>query len=436
MMYTYTNGYKKILHILLSLFYACTLLWIYEFEILKWWGYFGFEGNITFVTWILCVVGSAVLALILPVQFNTRALILTLIHYAYFLPSLIILITNNYPIEYPLNLCLLILIIHLLSRTNSRGLLLSIRPTQYLYLLVALVLFAILLQIAYGGLRYFNLNLEKVYQFRRSAAADLPSIFGYMYSNIANVLIPFCIVLSLMYKRFIILLFVILCSIILFGMTHQKSVFFTPFVVIIIYITFNYIKNPAVIGFIFIMIPILALLELLFINQILSMNIPGIFTSYSVRRVLLVPPFLDKVFVEYFNTHPMYFWSTSKFSFGLVDAPTDVAASMLVGRELFGDDDMSANIGALGSGYSHAGLIGVVIYAVIIGAFISILDAFGRRIGHAFVAAVSALLCITIFTSADLTTALLTHGMLMLVVALAFTSKRINQTGALIGDNS
>ena len=80
---------------------------------------------------------------------------------------------------------------------------------------------------------------------------------------------------------------------------------------------------------------------------------------------------------------------------------------------------MSANAGMIGSGFSNAGVIGVAIYAMAIGFLISVLNAYGRRIGHAFVTAASLSTLFNLVTSTDLITAILTHGLLLLLLLLA-----------------
>ncbi len=103
----------------------------------------------------------------------------------------------------------------------------------------------------------------------------------------------------------------------------------------------------------------------------------------------------------------------------MVDNPHGVTAPFLIGEEYFGDTDTSANAGMIGSGYANAGLIGVAVYAALIGLLISVLNAYGRRIGHAFVTAASLSTIFNVVTSTDLVTAILTHGLLLLLLLLA-----------------
>lgn len=86
---------------------------------------------------------------------------------------------------------------------------------------------------------------------------------------------------------------------------------------------------------------------------------------------------------------------------------------------------MSANTGAIGSGYANAGLVGVALYSIAIGLLVGVLNAYGSRIGHAAVAAVSFVIVFYIVTTTDFTAALLTHGLLLLLIILSLFSSAI-----------
>jgi hypothetical protein len=80
---------------------------------------------------------------------------------------------------------------------------------------------------------------------------------------------------------------------------------------------------------------------------------------------------------------------------------------------------MSANTGVVGNGYANAGLFGVFAYSSIVGIFVSILNSFGRRIGHTFVTAASVYMIFLLMTTTDLITAILSHGLLLLIFMLS-----------------
>jgi hypothetical protein len=202
-------------------------------------------------------------------------------------------------------------------------------------------------------------------------------------------------------------------------MTHHKSVLFGPFVVAFLYLLFQRMDSSRVLGWAFVAILIACLFEIFIMRQILSSPDPAYMSSLIIRRVLFIPSVLDGLHTDLFSIVSQYYWSTSKIGDWLVDNPHGVTAPFLIGEVYFGDTETSANAGMIGSGYANAGLIGVAVYSALIGLLISVLNAFGRRIGHAFVTAASLSTLFNVVTSTDLVTAMLTHGLLLLLLLLA-----------------
>ena len=284
--------------------------------------------------------------------------------------------------------------------------------------MVGLNVLGILLYIAFGGLSTFNLNLEKVYSFRSLASENMPGFFSYIYSNFSNVLIPTLIVLGVTFRRWLFVLVGLFCATILFGMTHHKSVLFTPFAVIILYFFFQKIISPSGVGLPLLFALLLAVFEILYISEILKLDFTAIYTSYYVRRTLMVPPMLDSSWITFFSDFPKYYWANSKFGLGIAEAPASISAPYLIGREVFGSERMGANGGLIASGFANAGLIGVFVYSSLTGIVIGLLNTFGRFLGHEFVAALSCPIVLIIVTSTDFATAILTHGLFLLVLLL------------------
>jgi len=388
----------------------------------------GFDGRLTTVGTAICLMASLFFAAVLPTNVQCRSLLLTFLHYAYVIPSLVILVTSPSAALHAFSFVFTYALLYGFSFFRLQvPKPFSLSPNELMMLLLSLTIIAIGLQASFGGLAYFNLNLEKVYDFRRISSAELPSIFGYIYSNISVSVVPMALVVAFLLKKNTLAVFTIISCIILFGFTHHKSVFFTPLIVLAFFVLFGKIKSSANIGWIFILIPIISLFEIHILKYLLTIEIPGFFTSYAVRRSLLVAPLLDNIYIEFFTDNTKYYWSTSKFSLGLVDSPSSVSAPFLIGSTVFDDQDMSANAGYLGSGFANAGIFGSALYAIVLGLLISLLNSYGRILGHVLVASVSVVLLVTIVTSTDLTTAILTHGLLGLLLMLSITPKSLNR---------
>jgi hypothetical protein len=133
-----------------------------------------------------------------------------------------------------------------------------------------------------------------------------------------------------------------------------------------------------------------------------------IWGSLFVRRIFFIPAQLTFTYYEFFSSNQFVFWSNSFLS-GFFDYPYDRNTALLIGDYMGGES--SANNSFLSTGYMHAGIFGVIIYGVLVGLLFKIIDSIARDGIPAWVA-VSCLIVPSqaLITSADLPTALLTHG--------------------------
>jgi hypothetical protein len=384
------------------------------------WGYMFLVGKFSVGALALSSLSAIALALLLPATRDTREYLLTCLHYLFFLPATVFMFYSNTNYMHRASFAIAVGGVYVLSALKSPIFALQpLPPRQILTIVFGLIGFSIIIQAAFGGLTYFNLDIERVYEFRSVSAAEIPSIFGYVYSNVSSVLVPVALTLSIKFRNNFLALLTILCAVVLFGMTHHKSVLFGPFVVAFLYLLFQRMDSSRVLGWAFVAILIACLFEIFIMRQILSSPDPAYMSSLIIRRVLFIPSVLDGLHTDLFSIVSQYYWSTSKIGDWLVDNPHGVTAPFLIGEVYFGDTETSANAGMIGSGYANAGLIGVAVYSALIGLLISVLNAFGRRIGHAFVTAASLSTLFNVVTSTDLVTAMLTHGLLLLLLLLA-----------------
>lgn len=410
----------NIQHIWLSLVYSWLLSWLYTTEILPMWRYMGFEGEFSVHALAFSSISAGVVAGFIPQNRDTRAYLLTCLNYLFFTPSLVLMFFSEASPMHFISFAILVFSLFFFSAYKSS--VLALKPlTRHQILLLTLFLtsVAVVAQAAFGGLQDFNLNIERVYEFRSLAASRLPPIFGYLYSNVSSVLIPIGLALSLKYRNYYFAAAIGLMTVVLFGMTHHKSVLFGPIGVLVLYMFFERVKYSYSLGIVFLGVVFACVSEIVIMRYVMGSPDPGYLTSLIVRRVLLVPSLLDSIYIDMFSVLQKYYWSSSRIGDWLTENPHGISAPFLVGEEFFGDPSMSANGGIIASGFSNAGLIGVVIYSVIVGRLISILNVYGKRIGHAFVTAASLAILFNIVTTTDLVTAVLTHGLLLLLMMLA-----------------
>lgn len=411
---------SKLLLLLQYGVYFAVLLGVYIFFISPVYAYMGFVNtfnfdNLLFSILILLLVAPLISPGSLPSNFFLNlaiAIILT--------PTLVLYTAASLPHWYALTTAFAIILVALTAKISLLppvriAFIPSARIMQFLLLFSVSVVGAIFL---FGGARYLNFNLAAVYDFRREAAQNLPGIFAYISPLVGKVVIPFGLVFAFRDRRwFFVALFSVL-SFLFFGLTAHKSLIFYPILVIFVY----QIAGSRYLVQYF----LLSLITILLVSGIdvwFLLNgaegLSGWFTSLFTRRAVLVPSLLNWYYLDFFSNADKYFWADSKVTFGLVKSPFDLRVAHLIGWEFFNKEGMSANTGWIGSGYANAGIWGVMLYSVAIGALFALLDSYANRLGTRMVVSLFTLPVFTLLTSTDLLTMLLTHGLFFSIVLLA-----------------
>ena len=260
--------------------------------------------------------------------------------------------------------------------------------------------------ILYGGLRYFNLNLLKVYEFRSLAAHNLPGISGYLSPMVSKVLLPFILLFAVYRRKWLIAGLALAGSVMMFALTNHKGPLFYPFFILGIYFVMRS-RRPIhflFAGYIFVIFVSLAG------SFISDSNIVG---SLFLRRVYFVPGNLNFIYYDFFSTHPHVMLAQSKLTFGLIHYPYDLGSAKLIGYQYFNSALTNANTGWLGAGYMHFGFAGMLIYALVVGLLLSMIDTLAKKREFSISGAILFVPLFAIFQSSDLPTCMLTHGFLL-----------------------
>jgi len=140
------------------------------------------------------------------------------------------------------------------------------------------------------------------------------------------------------------------------------------------------------------------------------------FGSMFARRVFFVPAKLTFDYFHFFQNNPVVLWSNSVLSW-IFDYQYPDRVTKMIGYE--NDSEASANNGYISSGFSHAGVLGILIYSYIIAFLLKNIDYFSK-----FGIPLWFILCMIVtpmrsfLISSDLLTGLLTHGFLIAFVLL------------------
>lgn len=263
-----------------------------------------------------------------------------------------------------------------------------------------------------GGYRYLNFNLFRVYEFRRSAAASLPSIFGYISPGITEVVIPFALILSIYNKNKTMIVLSLFCGLMMYGLTSHKSAFFYPVFVLSLYYFCE--KGRMLTYLLFGYMFVIAI-------SLLSYHINPSWTemiNLFLRRTMFTPANANYGYHIFFSEYPHVLLSSSKFTFGLIEPVYDTSPTLMLGEYITGRKDVSANTGWLGTSFMHFGYYGMVSFSFVIGLLLAVLDALAIRKGSSLSTALAVIPFFSLFLSSDLPTVLMTHGLILALILL------------------
>ena len=157
------------------------------------------------------------------------------------------------------------------------------------------------------------------------------------------------------------------------------------------------------------------LFAFLVITTLLEWWIGGstLISTFIVRRVLYIPSLLDSLFYDYIQQiGPLYYQQG------------DVNITFLIGEEYFGREDMMANNGMFSDAFMNLGWIGCLIYPFIYAFYIKICDCAFKGVNRQIIF-FSGLLIVTTMGSSVFTTALLTHGILLLCLVVYLLPREV-----------
>jgi hypothetical protein len=192
----------------------------------------------------------------------------------------------------------------------------------------------------------------------------------------------------------------------LFGMTNFKTFLFVPFAIVGLMWTSQrmhfhrafLIGGPA-------MICVLLLVDTI-----------SPFGTALLARAYFDPAAMHNLYFEYFSSHPLASLSGEAVGRWL-DAPYARFPLQLVADHYLGTDE-SPNAGWIADAFANFGIIGVFLYGAILALVLRLGDVLAKKISDPGVAEGLMLTPAIVLCSSALGTALLTHGLLVLLAAL------------------
>ena len=267
-----------------------------------------------------------------------------------------------------------------------------------------------------GGLRYLNFDFGSVYDFRR-ASGEVTGRFGFQYLNVwaTKVFGPFLLAVSLWRRWWPLAAAVLFLHLLWFGISAHKSVVFYPLLVGAVWF---WVRRVPATGLIPLSLAV-AVVAAVIVSKVSGDIMTG---SLAVRRAFFVISNNTFAYFEFFSYNQNVWWSNSVLSW-LSEYPYDLGPARLIGA--WRGTDSWVNNTFLSTGYMHAGHLGVAIYGVLVGFLFRLIDSLSTKGPPVWVCiAVVIVPMHSLLTSADLFTALLTHGVGLSIILLFLARDR------------
>lgn len=267
-----------------------------------------------------------------------------------------------------------------------------------------------------GGVSYLDIRFSTVYE-RREEVAGVVSLgfFSYILIWVSKTIVIFLLAQALLARKYLYVLVLIGVEVFLFAVLAHKSIIFYPFLVVAIYWLSKKNYNHS-----FVMKGVYALVLACVLLLIITRS--NFLFSLIFRRVFFVPARLNFAYYEVFSNRGFVFFSNSFLS-NIIEYPHPFDPPQLVSMYIKGHVETNMNNGCLGTAYMQLGFPGMMLYALIIGLILNFVDTITHnRLPVWFAVSVCVVPFFTLFTSSDLPTTLITHGLLLSIALLWLTS--------------
>lgn len=329
-----------------------------------------------------------------------------------FIPNLSFITFSDFPLKYCLSWWAYWIIFYLaaaffpnIKLTKNKS---GSNKIIYVYLFI-LSLAVILVSGVYTGFR-FHFGLEDVYDLRfEERTYNIPVIVSYVITA-AGTILPI-ILLYFMEQRKKVLAFIISIVILLnFGIGGHKSVLLG----LIVSLIFYFIYRPKFLRYLvwlFIIISGLALFEY---YQFKTFYVG----TMMIRRGFFVPALLNFDYYDFFTQHsPDFFHQSFLRHLGFTSEYKE-PISLIIG-ERYLNPGCFANNGLYSDALANFGLLGVLIFPLIIVFIIKFLDSCAKGVKAKYVIVPCMMICMS-FMSTNLMTSLLTGGTIFVMILLYF----------------
>lgn len=262
-------------------------------------------------------------------------------------------------------------------------------------------------------------DLADVYDLRAEHAAERAGVNTMLIFAISwqqKVINPLLMAAGIVTRNITLLAGGVIGQVLLFGISGQKSVFFSGLMVLAVLISMW--RRGKFLG------PIISFssIGLVMTTAALdSLRETTTLTSLFIRRLIITPGLLTGYYYEYFQTAPHVRLSNSIFS-AFTDYPLEDALPRVIGFVYFGRLNMSANANVWADGYAQFGISGILVFSLLLGLVILAFNSLALDRDVLITSTLAGMAAWTL-TDTALFISLNTHGILFSLVVLYFLPK-------------
>jgi len=295
----------------------------------------------------------------------------------------------------------------------------------YLRCCASLGMAIVVWMVAKGGLAYWNLDFSSVYEHRRLASSSRGTLLNYAMLNYVGILLGLGFAIAFAYRNMVYVCILTSINVAIYALTSNKAYLFVGLFTFGVYVILGTKKPKAM--YVLLLSATCVGLTLLYV----ALPSQWIWGTLFIRRYIFVPAYANFLYWEFFTDAPYAFWSDSKVGLGIVASPYGRPTPQVIADYFTGVDFTdtvqefgSANTGWLGSGFGNAGVMGMMVYAILSGLVTKYANSLAGVVGERVaIASVSFYFFAIFFTSTDLPAALLTYGFLSLIVIVMFWNR-------------
>lgn len=295
----------------------------------------------------------------------------------------------------------------------------------YKYITAILCATVIFVSWKFTGFR-FHFGLNDVYDLRSEARGyEVPLIIGYL-STFSDNLLPVLLVYFLHKKKYTIAFFIIGVILLNFGITATKQILFLLFLALLGFFVVKSFKIIRLYIWAFLFLIYTCITEFI----VFGTYFISIFSTY---RIFFIPAKLHYVYYDFFSTRELDYFRQSALKYFL-NSPYKENIGFLLGDYDIGDITARANNGLFSDAYMNFGILGVLIFPVIIVLILKALDGATKGLSQRILFIVTSSTSF-VFLGLPFTTALLSAGIVVLII-LFYTLPREKEKSSIINEQS